>query len=75
MPKPVVFQWLPNQEIGRTFLFKGLVIGTSSYFGADSTTKKNTAQDLKGFAAVTHLHAFLRTSQDVFSVCPNQEIG
>jgi hypothetical protein len=26
----------PNQEIGRTFLFKGLIIGTSSYFVTDS---------------------------------------
>jgi hypothetical protein len=32
----------PNQEIGRTFLFGGLIIGTFSYFGADSATKKIT---------------------------------
>jgi hypothetical protein len=31
----------PNQEIGRPFLFKGLVVRTTSYFGADSTTTIN----------------------------------
>jgi hypothetical protein len=30
----------PNQEIGWAFLFKELIIRTSSYFGADSATKK-----------------------------------
>jgi hypothetical protein len=33
------FSGCPNQEIGQTFLFQGLIIGTSSYFGADSATK------------------------------------
>jgi hypothetical protein len=28
------------EEIGLLFLLKGLIIGTSSYFGADSATKK-----------------------------------
>jgi hypothetical protein len=28
------------KKIGRPFLFKGLMIGTSSYFGADAATKK-----------------------------------
>jgi hypothetical protein len=30
----------PNQEIGQMIIFKGHKIGTSSYFGADSATKK-----------------------------------
>ena len=37
----------PNQEIGQTFLFKGHKIGTSSYFGADSATKKITGEQCK----------------------------
>jgi hypothetical protein len=28
------------KKIGRPFVFKGLIIGTSPYFGADSATKK-----------------------------------
>jgi hypothetical protein len=36
-----LFWGCQNQEIGWPFLFKALIIGTSSYFGADSTTKKN----------------------------------
>jgi hypothetical protein len=36
----VFFSGCPNQEIGQTFLFKGHKIGTSSYLGADSATKK-----------------------------------
>jgi hypothetical protein len=31
-----------NQETGQTFLFEGHKIGKSSYFGADSSTKKKT---------------------------------
>jgi hypothetical protein len=34
------FSGCPNQEIGRAFLFKVHNIGTSSYFGVDSATKK-----------------------------------
>jgi hypothetical protein len=37
---PVIFSGCPNQEIGWPFLFKGLKIGTSSYFGTDSATEK-----------------------------------
>jgi hypothetical protein len=33
------FSNCPNQEIGLPFIFKGLIIGTCSYFGADSATK------------------------------------
>jgi hypothetical protein len=36
----LIFQWLPKQEIGSAFLFKGLVLRTY-YLGADSATKKN----------------------------------
>ena len=34
----------PNQEGGWLFLFKGRIIGTSSYLGADSATKKTLLQ-------------------------------
>ena len=34
------FSGCPNQEIGRPFIFLGIIIGTSPYLGADSTTKK-----------------------------------
>jgi hypothetical protein len=36
------FSGCPNHEIGQTFLFKGHILGTCSYFGADYATKKNT---------------------------------
>jgi hypothetical protein len=36
------FSGCTNQEIGRTSLSGGLIIGTFSYFGADSATKKIT---------------------------------
>jgi hypothetical protein len=36
------FSGCPNQERGRTFLFKGHKIGTCSHFGADYATKKHT---------------------------------
>jgi hypothetical protein len=42
MTASVFFSGCQNQEIGRPFLFKGLNIGSSSYFGADSATKKTT---------------------------------
>jgi hypothetical protein len=32
------FSGCPNQEIGWTFLFNGIIIGACSYFGADSAT-------------------------------------
>jgi hypothetical protein len=35
----------PNHEIGETFLFKGHKIGTCSYFGADSATKRCTRRN------------------------------
>jgi hypothetical protein len=35
-----IFSGCPNKEIGQTFIFKGHKIGTCSYFGADSATKK-----------------------------------
>jgi hypothetical protein len=35
------FSGCPIQEIGQTFLFKGHKVGTCSYFGADSATKKS----------------------------------
>jgi hypothetical protein len=34
----VLFSGCPNKEIGRPFIFNGLIIGTCSYFGADSAT-------------------------------------
>jgi hypothetical protein len=36
-----IFSGCPNQEIGWPFIFKGLIIWSSSYFGVDSATKKN----------------------------------
>jgi hypothetical protein len=42
LPWPAPSDWFsgcPHQEIGWLFLFKGLMIGTSSYFGVDSATK------------------------------------
>jgi hypothetical protein len=35
-----IFSGFLNQETGRPFLYKGLIKGTSYYFGADSATKK-----------------------------------
>jgi hypothetical protein len=34
----VIFSGCPNKEICRPFLFNGLILGTCSYFGADSAT-------------------------------------
>jgi hypothetical protein len=40
------FSGCPNQEIGRPFLFKGPILGTSSYFVVDSATKKTLMLNL-----------------------------
>ena len=53
-PPPSVFiSGCQNQEIGRTFLFKGHKIGTCSYFCADSATKQITAPIVMSIAAGT----------------------
>jgi hypothetical protein len=37
---PIYLVAAPIKKIGRPFLFRDPIIGTSSYFGADSATKK-----------------------------------
>jgi hypothetical protein len=54
-----------NQEIGRTFLFKGHKIGTCSYCGADSVTKKPTGD-------LASQGVWLADVCPFFSGCPNQ---
>jgi hypothetical protein len=35
-----IFSCCPNQEIGWPFQFKGLILGTCSYFGAEAANYK-----------------------------------
>jgi hypothetical protein len=66
--RPFFTSGCSNQEIGQLFLFKGVIIGTCSYFSADCATWNSKI-------VCRSVHWEWLECQWLFSGCPNQEIG